>query len=80
VGHLARSQKAYMKPTYFGASVRILYDGQGPDHDLIVQRYSDVSEGWHDVRTFDHTYDFAWSEARLYAADLAANMRREVAA
>ena len=78
MGNLALSRKVYMKPTYFGASVRILYDGQGPDHDLTVQRYSDVSGDWHDVRTFDHTYDFAWSEARLYASALAANMRREV--
>lgn len=80
MGNLALSKKAYMKPTYFGPSVRILYDGQGPDHDLTVQRYSDVSGDWHNVRTFDHTYDFAWSEARLYASALAANMRREVAA
>ena len=69
-----------MKPTYFGASVRIVYRGPGPDHDLIVQRYSDVSGGGHDVRTFDHTYDFAWSEARLYASDLSANIRRVVSA
>lgn len=80
MGNLALSQKADMKPTYFGPSVRILYDGQGPDYDLTVQRYSDTSGDWHDVRTFDHTYDFAWSEARLYAASLSANIRREVSA
>lgn len=65
-------------PTYFGDSVRISYHGPGPDHDLVVQRWSDVSGGWHDVRTFDHTFDFAWSDARLYAAALASSMRREV--
>ena len=69
-----------MKPTYFGPSIRIVYHGQRPDHDLTVQRYSDVSGGWHDVRTFHHSYDFAWSEARLYAASLSASMRREVSA
>jgi len=69
-----------MKPTYFGDLVRIVYDGQGPDHDLTVQRFSSISGGWHDVRTFDQTYDFAWSEARLYASALAANMRRELSA
>ena len=57
--------------TYFGASVRIVYRGPGPDHDLTVQRLSAVSGGWHDVKTFDHTFDFAWSDARLYAAELA---------
>lgn len=65
-----------MKPTYFGANVRIVYHGPGPDYDLTVQRFSDVSGGWHDARTFDHTFDFAWSDARLYAATLAHNIRR----
>jgi hypothetical protein len=69
-----------MKPTYFGALVRIAYHGKGPDYDLTVQRFSDVSGAWHDVRTFDHSFDYAWSDARLYAATLSANMRREVAA
>ena len=64
--------------TYFGPSVRISYRGPGPDHDLVVQRWSEVSGAWHDVRTFDHTFDFAWSDARLYAAALASGMRREV--
>ena len=64
--------------TYFGASVRICYRGPGPDQDLVVQRWSDVSGDWHDARTFDHTFDFAWSDARLYAAALASSMRREV--
>lgn len=67
-----------MKPTYFGASVRIVYRGPGPDHDLTVQRFSDCSGGWHDAATFDHSYDFAWTEARLYASGLAARLRREV--
>lgn len=65
-----------MKPTYFGALVRIVYRGPGPDHDLTVQRFSDVSGGWHDVRTFDHEFDFAWTDARLYAAYLAHDIRR----
>ena len=65
-------------PTYFGPSVRICYRGPGPDHDLVVQRWSEVSGDWHDARTFDHTFDFAWSDARLYAAALASGMRREV--
>ncbi len=65
-----------MKPTYFGALVRIVYRGPGPDHDLTVQRFSDVSGAWHDVRTFDHEFDFAWTDARLYAACLAHDIRR----
>ncbi len=69
-----------MKPTYFGAMVRIVYRGKGPDYDLIVQRFSDVSGGWHDARTFDHEFDFAWTDARLFAAALSANIRRGVAA
>lgn len=80
MGDLTLSLKAYMKPTYFGASVRIVYHGAKPDHDLTVQRFSDVSGGWHDTRTFDHSFDFAWTDARLYAAALSANMRRGVAA
>ena len=50
-----------MKPTYFGPLVRIAYRGKGPDFDLIVQRFSDVSGDWHDIRTFDHEFDFAWT-------------------
>jgi hypothetical protein len=69
-----------MKPTYFGAMVRIVYRGTGPDYDLIVQRFSYVSGGWHDARTFDHEFDFAWTDARLFAAALSANIRRGVAA
>lgn len=69
-----------MKPTYFGPSVRIVYRGSKPDFDLVVQRFSDVSGDWHDARTFDHEFDFAWTDARLYAAALSANMRRGVAA
>lgn len=62
--------------TYFGALVRIVHRGPGPDHDLTVQRWSEVSGAWHDVRTFDHTFDFAWSDARLYASSLAHDLRR----
>ena len=65
-----------LKPTYFGALVRLVYRGPGPDHDLTVQRWSEVSGSWHDVKTFDHTFDFAWSDARLYAAELAHNLSR----
>ena len=65
-----------MKPTYFGALVRIVYHGPGPDYDLTVQRYSGVSGDWHDVRTFDHTFEFSWSDSRLFAAELAASMRQ----
>lgn len=69
-----------MKPTYFGSLVRIVHRGPGPDYDLTVQRYSDVSGDWHDVRTFDHTFDFAWSDSRLFAAELAHAMRKGGAA
>jgi hypothetical protein len=69
-----------MKPTYFGPSVRIVYRGSEPDYDLTVQRFSDTSGDWHDVRTFDHSFDFAWSDSRLYASTLSAHMRREVTA
>jgi hypothetical protein len=67
-----------MKPTYFGPLVRIVYRGPGPDHDLEVQRWSEVSGDWHQVRTFDHNFDFAWSDARLFAAELSYRLRREV--
>ena len=69
-----------MKPTYFGALVRMVYRGPGPDHDLTVQRWSEVSGSWHDVKTYDHTYDFAWSEARLYASQLAHELTKRAIA
>jgi hypothetical protein len=67
-----------MKPsrTYFGAHVRIESRGPGPDRAQVVQRFNPLANSWLDVRTFDASYDHAYSEARLYASMLSASMRR----
>lgn len=65
-----------MKPTYFGANVRIAYRGPGIDKTLIVQKYNALANAWLDARVFDHTFDHAFTDARLYAAALADALRR----
>lgn len=65
-----------MRATYFGAHVRIVTRGHGLDLDQVVQRYNPLANSWLDVRTFDRSYDHAYTEARLYASMLSASMRR----
>lgn len=60
-----------MKPTYYGAHVRIDRRGSGPGGSLVVQRSNLVGGGWLDVRTFYESASYCHTEAREHAAWLA---------
>lgn len=57
--------------TYFGSLVRIEYRGDTLDKTPVVQRYNPLANSWLDVRSFDSSFDFAFSDSRLYASELA---------
>ena len=66
-----------MKPTYYGALVRIQYQGNGLDRALIVQRSNPLTGGWLDVTSFHESASYCYTEARLYATDLAHKLHSE---
>ena len=66
-----------MKPTYYGANVRIEHRGSGLGGSLVVQRFSPISEGWHDAATFHESASYCYTEAREYASALAAQLHFE---
>lgn len=66
-----------MKPTYYGASVRIEHRGEGLGGSLVVQRSNPVGGGWLDVRTFYESASYCYTEAREYASNLAAQIHFE---
>ena len=66
-----------MKPTYYGAHVRIEHRGSGLGGSLVVQRFSPISEGWHDAATFHESASYCYTDAKEYAADLAHRMHLE---
>ena len=66
-----------MKPTYYGAHVRIEHRGSGIGGSLVVQRSNLVGGGWLDVRTFYESESYCYTDAKLYASDLAAKLHSE---
>jgi hypothetical protein len=63
-----------MKPTYYGAHVRIEHRGSGPGGSLVVQRSNPIGGGWIDDRTFYESASYCYTEAREYASALAAEL------
>lgn len=66
-----------MKPTYYGAYVRIEHRGSGPGGSLVVQQANQVGGGWLDVRTFYESASYCYTESREFAADLAHQLHLE---
>ena len=66
-----------MKPTYYGAHVRIEHRGSGPGGSLVVQRSNLVGGGWLDVRAFYESASYCYTESREFAADLAHQLHLE---
>jgi hypothetical protein len=64
------------RKTYFGSLVRIDYRGSGVDKTLVVQRFNPLADSWLDVKSFDESFDFAYTDSRLYASALAYELRR----
>lgn len=60
-----------MKPTYYGAHVRIDRRGSGPGGSLVVQKSNPIGGGWLDVRTFYESASYCYTESKEYAAQLA---------
>lgn len=66
-----------MKPTYFGAHVRIDKRGFGLDGQRVVQRENLVGGGWIDVRAFHESDDYCYTDSRFFASNLAAKILLE---
>jgi hypothetical protein len=59
-----------MKPTYYGAVVRIERRGAGLDGLRVVQRLTPVSNEWIDLRTFPESSDYCSRDSVAYALAL----------
>lgn len=66
-----------MKPTYYGAHVRIEHRGSGPGGFLVVQRSNPLAGGWIDVNSFSEAASYCHTHAREYAANLAHKLHLE---
>lgn len=66
-----------MKPSYYGALVRIEYRGLGLDGYLQVQRSNPLTNGWIDDRKFYQSASYCYTEAKQYASDLASKLHLE---
>lgn len=67
-----------MKPTYYGAHVRIEKRGTGIDQLLVVQRENPTAPGaWVDVRTYRTASSLAHVNAYEFASNLAYTIHRD---
>lgn len=69
-----------IRPTYYGANVRIEHRGAGLGGSLVVQQANHVGGGWTDDRTFYESASYCYTDAKEHAAGLAASLHRNSSA